>query len=132
MIYTLQNDTNFRDFFNGYIQAALFCNTDENGDPNMDGYSITDLDEFTHDVMCADCLSFFNRAKGYITAEAEPPTKMWEQAGYDFFLTSHRHGAGFWDGDWPEHGDTLTKLAHLYPEETLLELDSDTGKIYRC
>ncbi len=131
MIYTLQNDPNFRDFFSGYVQAALFCNSDDNGKPNMDGYSVADLEEYTHDAMCADCLSFFNRAKGYIMSETEPPAKMWAQAGHDFFLTSHRHGAGFWDGDWPMYGDTLTKLSHLYPEETHLELDPDTGKICR-
>lgn len=34
-----------------------------------------------------------------------------EQAGSDFFFTRERHGCGFWDGDWPEIGDTLTDIS---------------------
>jgi len=34
------------------------------------------------------------------------------QAGQDFTLTRQRQGAGFWDGDYPEHGDELTRGAH--------------------
>ena len=37
------------------------------------------------------------------------------QAGHDFWLTRNRHGAGFWDGDWPaEHGRILTDAAHVW------------------
>ncbi|OQM74930.1 hypothetical protein [Manganibacter manganicus] len=28
-------------------------------------------------------------------------------AGHDFWLTRCRHGAGFWDGDWPEPAATI-------------------------
>lgn len=38
------------------------------------------------------------------------------QVAHDFWLTRNRHGAGFWDGDWPENGDKLTKLAHSFGE----------------
>ena len=34
-----------------------------------------------------------------------------EEAGHDLWLTAVGHGAGFWDGDWPEHGEYLTTLA---------------------
>jgi hypothetical protein len=38
-------------------------------------------------------------------------------AGHDFWLTRNRHGAGFWDGDYPkEMGTTLTDLAHTFGE----------------
>jgi len=33
------------------------------------------------------------------------------QAGHDFWLTRNGHGAGFWDGDWPETGDALTEAS---------------------
>lgn len=35
------------------------------------------------------------------------------RAGHDLWLTRNGHGAGFWDGDWPEpYGDRLTDAAH--------------------
>lgn len=36
------------------------------------------------------------------------------RAGVDFWLTRNGHGAGFWDGGWPEHSDELTKLSKPY------------------
>ena len=38
----------------------------------------------------------------------------YHDAGGDFHLTRNGHGAGFWDGGWPEHGDELTELAKPY------------------
>lgn len=36
-------------------------------------------------------------------------------AGHDFWLTRNRHGAGYWDGDYPaEAGRRLTDAAHVY------------------
>ena len=37
-----------------------------------------------------------------------------KQAGHDFHLTRNGHGAGFWDGDYPEHGDKLTEACEPY------------------
>ena len=45
---------------------------------------------------------------------------------HDFWLTGNHHGAGFWDGDYPEIvdgkevGDILTELAHSFGECDLL------------
>lgn len=37
------------------------------------------------------------------------------QAGHDFWLTRNHHGAGFWDGDWPDEvGKRLTDDSHAY------------------
>lgn len=39
------------------------------------------------------------------------------QAGHDFWLTRNRHGAGFWDGDWPEPAATrLTESSYAFGE----------------
>ena len=35
----------------------------------------------------------------------------WEECGRDFWYTREGHGCGFWDGDWPLHGDALTEIA---------------------
>lgn len=45
------------------------------------------------------------QAKNLITDEAD-----WLRALPDFWLTRNGHGCGFWDGDWPEHGDELTDI----------------------
>lgn len=38
-----------------------------------------------------------------------------EQTGHDFYLTRERHGAGYWDGDYPDDiGRKLTDAAHVY------------------
>lgn len=51
------------------------------------------------------------------------------QAAHDFWLTRNRHGAGFWDGHWPQDvADRLTKSAHAYGE-VYLQADDD-GSIH--
>lgn len=52
-------------------------------------------------------------------------------AGSDFLLTRNRHGAGFWDGDWPMAvGQRLTKAAHAYGAQELVVLeDPNTGEV---
>lgn len=47
---------------------------------------------------------------------------------HDFWLTRNRHGAGFWDGNYPiDIGKKLTDLSHLFSEVNLLL--SDNGEI---
>ena len=48
------------------------------------------------------------------------------QAGHDFFLTRNGHGAGFWDGDWPEEaGKRLTVAAKKFGESEPYVGDDD-------
>ncbi len=50
-------------------------------------------------------------------------------AGHDFALTRNQHGAGFWDGDWPEPEATaLTNAAHAFGEQSLYA--GDDGRLY--
>ena len=52
-----------------------------------------------------------------------------EQLAHDFILTRNGHGAGFWDGDYPEPaGSALTKLAESYGTVGLYR--GDDGKLY--
>lgn len=51
-----------------------------------------------------------------------------ERGGHDFWLTRNSHGAGFWDGDWPEtEGKLLTDASHAFGECNLYV--TDDGKI---
>ena len=75
-----------------------------------------------------DCAEFKSMLVGRDRREVEERP---EQAGQDLWLTRNRHGAGFWDGDWPDAvGERLTEAAHsmggaavlYYPEKERLEL----------
>jgi hypothetical protein len=51
------------------------------------------------------------------------------RAGHDFWLTRCGHGAGFWDGDWPEpYATMLTDAAKAFGEVDLYV--GDDGMIY--
>lgn len=104
-------------FTAAYFEAARF--TDFGGD----AYIPADA-EFSPSAkakMGADCAMFWD---GHGDAILEI-----EEAGHDFWLTRNRHGAGFWDGDWPDPlGDTLTEAAHSFGEQELYL--GDDGLVY--
>lgn len=95
-------------FTRQYIETALWSSIDEDGEP-LDGlYSIDDISEETLKEMIEDCRQFQSDHHDLI---ANDPSR----AGHDFWLTRNRHGAGFWDGDWPEKaGKQLTDAAHIW------------------
>ena len=112
-------------FLQAYIVAALWSSTDEStpegGDFLDANYGVDDLAPETLEKMKADCARF--------QAENAQDIKGYEeQAGHDFWLTRCGHGAGFWDGDWPEVGDRLTDACKTYPEVILYV--GDDGLIY--
>jgi hypothetical protein len=90
-------------FTTAYIEAALWSSMDEStpagGQPMDANYTITDIQD---DVSLA---------------------------GHDFWLTRNHHGAGFWDGDWPECvGEKLTEASHSCGEMNLYI--GDDGRVY--
>lgn len=99
-------------FIRGYIEAAFFTSG---------GLTGTLADE-TRNYIRETCEDFWNAHHELI---GDNP----ERAGSDFHLTRNRHGAGFWDGDWPGDAATiLTNAAHVYGTCELVE--GDDGKIY--
>lgn len=92
-------------FTRDYITCALWCGIEEN-------YSLmpSDLAPPTYARMALDCAAFLSAMQDTITAADEtgeckrgPNCDTAEgRAGHDFWLTRNGHGAGFWDGDWPE------------------------------
>lgn len=96
-------------FFNACLEALYFTDTgsENDGQPPADAELAPD----TRLDLAADCRSFWRRFGCYVDATGGTP----EQAGHDFWLTRNEHGAGFWDGDWPEpYEDMLTKGAKCY------------------
>jgi hypothetical protein len=91
----------------------LWSSTDESrpdgGDPLDKNFTIYDFAPEAIDRAIEDCESFqdrFHEQYGFSV-----------QAGHDFWLTRNGHGAGFWDGSYPEPEATiLTDASKEYGE----------------
>jgi hypothetical protein len=104
-----------------YVDALFFTDTGNEGQPDSDA----ELSRETLEDLRADCRSFWRRFGPYVKAAGKTP----EKAGHDFWLTRNGHGAGFWDGDWPEpYAEVLDKGAQCYGEFETYE--GDDGQIY--
>ena len=57
-----------------------------------------------------------------------PDFDAWGHAGHDFWLTRNGHGAGFWDGDWPEPWAALLSESARKAGEVELTVD-DAGML---
>lgn len=122
-------------FTRAYFEAALWSTTDESdeqgGEPLDKNYSISDFADDTRDKMISDCADFQERFGELISDDDSPKIEQYgrdEIAGHDFWLTRNGHGAGFWDGDWPNHGDELTNASKEYGEFYLYV--GDDGEIH--
>lgn len=113
-------------FTTAYIEAALWSstdNSDESGGRPLDfNYGVEDIAPETIASILDDC-------KAFQEAHANDIGDNLEQAGHDFWLTRNHHGAGFWDGDWPDDvGERLTEASHAFGNVDLYV--GDDGLIY--
>ncbi len=92
------------DFTRSYIETALWLSTDEQDQPLDERFEIEDIESVVLQNMIDDCAQFQQ-------ANADDIGDETERAGHDFWLTRNGHGAGFWDGDWPEPAATRLTLA---------------------
>ena len=109
-------------FTRAYLECALWSSTDDDGSPLDESYSLYDLSsEFVAEAT-ADCAAFIADNDADIAGK-------YSRAGHDFWLTRNHHGAGFWDGDWPEDaGKRLTLASHAFGSVDLYV--HDNGMIY--
>jgi hypothetical protein len=123
------DSSDFETFLHQYVDTALWSSTNET-DPETgagnsfqsDNFDIEDLSICCLEQMKHDCLNFMTSTWDMI--KDDPST-----AGHDFWLTRNGHGAGFWDGDWPDDiGDKLTSESKPYGSAYLYL--GDDGKIY--
>lgn len=92
------------EFTDAYIEAALWSSIDDDGNPLDDG---RDVDDIAPETLAAIWCDGGPGMPGMHTQAA--------MAGHDFWLTRCGHGAGFWDGDWPEpHAQALTDAAEAF------------------
>lgn len=109
------------DFVGAYLEAALWSSTDDEGDPLDGKYSFSDISTEAIKRADRDCAMFVLFNKKWITN--------YKLAGHDFWLTRCGHGAGFWDGDWPEEaGERMTKSAEMFGNVDLYV--GDDGSLY--
>ena len=125
------------DFTRAYIEAALWSSTDYQTDEPLDkNYCLEDIRPQTLRLMIADCKKFQSdnmellKGASVIRCQKSQPSEnqgkwflspLLIRAGHDFWLTRHGHGAGFFDGDWPEpYGDKLTEASKKYAETPLI------------
>lgn len=118
----------FNAFTRGFLECALWSSNDETrddgGDPLDSNYTILDIADPCLDLFEAECKRF--QSDNAIDLESAETAG---HAGHDFWLTRNRHGAGFWDGDYPDAvGERLTADSHCYGEVDLYV--GDDGKIW--
>lgn len=130
-------------FFRSYVGAALwstydYADPETGGEPLDVNYDIDDLSDDCREEMLTDCAAFYDANQDYIHCDDAPLSNDMEGpisareaalAGHDFWLTRCRHGAGFWDGDWPEPAATILEAASKRAGEIDLYVGDD-GQIY--
>ena len=96
-----------------YLETMLWASTDESddsgGEPLDRNYCLADVHRSAVTDAIADCASFLDKCKAAGIDDFDGNGL--ETVGHDLWLTRNGHGAGFWDGDYPTHGDALTDLA---------------------
>lgn len=122
----------FRHFFSGYVEAALWASTDysdeSGGEPLDKNYDESDIAPSAIKEMRKEAADFFQANFGDLEKYVEESGLDFSYAGHDFWLTRNRHGAGFWDRGLGRLGDKLTKEAHAYGTSNLYV--GDDGRIY--
>lgn len=115
-----------------YLTAALWSSTDQSdesgGLPLDQNYTTVDIAPETRAEMLADCAKFqADNAADLDALEnddrvrlSSDGTGLRSHAGHDFWLTRNGHGAGFWDGDYPEpYATRLDDAANAFGEYDL-------------
>lgn len=120
------------------IGTALWSSFGDDGDPLDRHHDISDLAAEARARLEADCHAFYDANHRHIHGLGAPLARDFEgpihdreaaMAGHDFWLTRCGHGAGFWDGDWPEpHAGRLDLAARAFRNIDLYV--GDDGMIY--
>lgn len=129
----MQTNRLLETFTRAYIGTLIWSESElEGADVFAD-----DLAPDTLAAIGADCAAFYKRRERDILCDDAPlsnedmplPHRKAAMAGHDFALTRNGHGAGFWDGDWPEpHASALDADAEAMGEFSLYI--GDDGRIH--
>ena len=90
------------EFTRGFLETALWSSTDNaddsGGEPLDKNYSIEDFTPQALKELTADCEQFQQENADDLASSGNDDF----ENGHNFWLTRCGHGAGFWDGDYPE------------------------------
>lgn len=112
------------EFTQGYIEAMFFTETGTSDDGDMENATVADLAEETWRRIESDCKRFMDNVVIVVAIDGREG-----EAGRDFWYTRNGHGAGFWDGDWPEpFAGMLSAAARGFGAVDLYM--GDDGKLY--
>lgn len=113
-----------------YLETALWSSVDPYTDEPFDKeYDITNFSRNAIEQAEHDVDEFLETAIDLIEKLSPEEEIDLDDVVYDFWLTRNGHGAGFWDGDYPEElGEALTKLAHSFGEVYVYV--GDDGELY--
>ena len=113
-------------FIRGYLEALIWTGFDE-ADMHLEEHD--DVGGFTlHSMIYTsiECKNFLDRTYGLIISASTQGEyaaqsgygsyshKLFSLAGHDFLLTRNGHGAGFWDRNIGDTGETLTEIAKTF------------------
>lgn len=108
-----------------YLRTILWAEIDDQDEPLDGSYDIGDFAPEAIALASADVNRFIAENAADIMAV---PQSM-DRVITDFWLTRNGHGAGFWDGDYPEpYATRLTSAAHAFGESDAYV--GDDGRIY--
>ncbi|HEU5116862.1 MAG TPA: hypothetical protein VFT74_09330 [Isosphaeraceae bacterium] len=145
MTATVAKPVGLDEFLSGYLEAALWSTTDDEGEPLDKDFGPESLAPETLAKMRTDCINFLEHrlggrlieiaerleAEGHWSLPTDANCSVLEYAGHDFWLTRNGHGCGYWDGDWPRGiAEGLDKLAGDFGDYDLYV--GDDGLIYGC
>lgn len=105
------------DVYAAYYEALLWSSTDDEGEPLDRNYDDDDINEQSK-VEIEVTIDDFLLASMPLLIKAENDElfdNFWKQVGHDLVLTQNETGVGFWESEWSDYGDTLTKFARKSP-----------------
>lgn len=127
-------------FFRAYVGTALWSSTDDDDEPLDRERDESNLAPETLDSMLQDCAAFYMANSEHIHCDGAPLSQEFDgsiaareaaMAGHDFWLTRCGHGAGFWDGDWPEPAASVLDAAARQAGNVDLYIGDD-GQIHHA
>lgn len=118
-------------FTQGYIEAAMWTLTDDDGEP-CGHLGLHDIAEETIQTAVRECAAFQSGNRALLDHVNFGMNDEYGDSrhGHDFWLTRNRHGAGFWDRGYGDVGRKLTDAAHAYGGADWYL--GDDGKVYQA
>ena len=83
-------------FYEGVVEAMLYAETDDRGQPLDAHYTEADLSDLARCTLLNECSRFLSAARSHSPSPLPEGTDL-QQAGHDFWFTRQGHGTGFWD-----------------------------------